>query len=62
MLMKGRRFMDAALDSIRMQTSGRSGDAILGPSRLMRGAQLVDGDTALTQERRNSGPLGWHKV
>ena len=49
MLMKGRRFIDAVLDAIRMQTSGRSGDAILGSSELRRGSQLLDGDAALTQ-------------
>ena len=49
MLMKGRRFMGAALDSSRMQNSGCSGDAVLGSSGLMRGFQLVDGDAALAQ-------------
>ena len=49
MLIKGRKFMDAVLDAIRMQTSGRSGDVVLGSSGLTRGAQLVDGDAALTQ-------------
>ena len=47
MLMKGRRFMDAVLESIRMQTSGRSGDAVLGSSGLTRGSQLLDGDATL---------------
>ena len=49
MLIKGHRSIDAALNSIRMQTSGRSGDAVLGSSGLTRGSQLVDGDAALTQ-------------
>ena len=44
MLMKGRRSMDAALNSIRMRTSGRSGDAVLGSSGLTRGSELLDGD------------------
>ena len=50
MLMKGRRSMDTALDSIRMQTSGRSGVAVLDslvgmkgtqPSGFMKGRGLV---------------------
>ena len=47
--MKGRGSMDAALDSVRMQSSGCSGDAILGSSRLTHESQLVDGDAALAQ-------------
>ena len=47
--MKGLGSMDAALDSIRMQTSGRSGGAVLGSSGLTRGSQLLDRDAALTQ-------------
>jgi len=61
-LMKGRRFMNAALDSIRMQTSGRNGDAILGSSGLTCGFQLVDGDATLAQQRRGSGPLRGRKL
>ena len=62
MLMKGRRSMDAALDSIRMQTSGRNGDAILGSSGLTRWFQLVDGDATLAQQRRGSGSLRRRKL
>ena len=47
--MKGRGSMDAALDSVRKQNSGRSGDAILGSSRMMHGSQLVNGDATLAQ-------------
>ena len=47
--MKGRGFMDAVLDSVRMQNSGCSGDAVLGSSRLTHGSQLVVEDAALTQ-------------
>jgi len=48
-LMEGRGSMDATLDSVRMQNSGYSGDAILGSSRLTHGSQLVDADAALAQ-------------
>jgi len=41
--------MDAALDSVKMQNSGCSRDAVLGSSRLTHGSQLVDGDAALAQ-------------
>ena len=45
--MEGRGSLDAALNSVRMQNSGCSGDAVLGSSRLMHGSQLIDGDAAL---------------
>ena len=46
---KGRRSMDAALGSVKMQNSGCSGDAVLDSSRLTHGSQLVDGDATLAQ-------------
>ena len=48
-LIEGRGSMDAALDSVRMQNSECSGDAVLGSSRLTHGSQLVDGDATLAQ-------------
>ena len=48
-LMEGRGSMDAALDSVRMQNSGCSGDAVLDSSRLTHRSQLVDADAALAQ-------------
>ena len=50
-LMKGRGSIDAALDSIKIQNLGCSGDAVLGFSRLTHGSQLVDADATLAQYR-----------
>ena len=48
-VMEGRGSMDMALDSVRMQNSGCSGDVVLGSSRLTHGSRLVNADAALAQ-------------
>ena len=49
LIMERHGSLDAALNSVRMQNSGCSGDVVLGSLRLTHGSRLVDGDAALAQ-------------